>query len=461
MKRIAAVTLMIVTAGLAPQAWALGQGKSVENDRSATAQFKWVESIPVGHVPAGFPVGFALLTHGQRQYVGYFDEQRRMTVASRLLSEREWSYQVLPSKIGWDSHNYITMAVDSSERLHVSGNMHGDPLVYFVSQPGGEIATLKKRAMTGQREKRVTYPRFLRDSDGKLIYIYRDGGSGNGIRIVNQFDSEAGSWSRLINAPLLDGQGKRNAYPNNVTRGPDGWFHLLWVWRDTPDCATNHNLSYARSRDLVQWQALDGSPVSLPLTLGQKQLIVDPIPSGGGIINGCQKLFFDAKKRPLISYHKSDADGNMQVSVARAENGSWVTRTLTDWKQPVPFSGYGSMGFIGIRISALSRVEPGVLTLTYRHKDYGSGRLVINEESLKPIDKKVSVTPLYPKHLNQLQGNFDGLSVRRANDIGNSGEDGVRYILQWETLGRNHDRPRQPPLPEPSQLMLHKLRRVQ
>ncbi|MBT7066783.1 MAG: hypothetical protein HN919_10805 [Verrucomicrobia bacterium] len=35
-----------------------------------------------------------------------------MTVASRPLDSKKWTYQGLPSKVGWDSHNYITMAMD-------------------------------------------------------------------------------------------------------------------------------------------------------------------------------------------------------------------------------------------------------------------------------------------------------------------------------------------------------------
>jgi len=41
----------------------------------------------------------------------------------------------LPTTLGWDSHNYVTMAVDAriSPRL---GNMHGVPLIYFrTSEP--------------------------------------------------------------------------------------------------------------------------------------------------------------------------------------------------------------------------------------------------------------------------------------------------------------------------------------
>ncbi len=48
------------------------------------------ESLDISRVPAGFPVGFCLLTHGRRQYVAYYDEQHRMTVAFRTLDSKTW-----------------------------------------------------------------------------------------------------------------------------------------------------------------------------------------------------------------------------------------------------------------------------------------------------------------------------------------------------------------------------------
>ena len=82
------------------------------------------------------------------------------------------------------------------------------------------------------------------------------------------YDVENGRWSRFVDAPYFEGEGKRNAYPRGPSRGPDGYFHFVWVWRDTPDCATNHDVSYARSADLVHWEAADGTPLALPMTLG-------------------------------------------------------------------------------------------------------------------------------------------------------------------------------------------------
>ena len=422
--------------------------------------FRLAESLEIARVPSDFRVGFCLLTDGDRQYVAYYDQHRRMTVASRQLDSDVWQYQVLPSKVGWDSHNYITMAVDDRRHLHVSGNMHCVDLVYFRTAKAGDITTLESLAMTGKLEDRVTYPKFLKDQDGKLVFTYRHGSSGKGVRIYNRYDPVHREWTRLLDEPLLDGENERNAYPLGPVRGPGGWFHLVWVWRDTPDCATNHHLSHARSRDLVSWQSAFGEPASLPIVMGETNLWVDPAPSGGGMINGGQDLFFDSQDRPVITYHKQDEDGNMQIYAARAEDGEWKRRVLTDWRKPVDFEGRGSMPFIGIQISGLSRAGRDLLTMTYRHRDYGSGRLVIDEESLRPVDKEIEVRRQYPPTLGRVQSDFEGMAVRRAGDLGRSDEEGVRYLLQWESLGSNHDRPRKPPLPEPSVLRLHKLVRA-
>lgn len=424
---------------------------------AAPSPYRLEESLDIGRVPAGFRVGFDLLTAGERQYVAYYDHQRRMTVGSRLLDSDEWQYQVLPSKIGWDSHNYITMAVDDDGHLHVSGNMHCVKLIYFRTEKPGDISTLKRLPMTGKLEDRVTYPKFLRDHEGSLVFTYRHGGSGRGMRIYNRYDLKTRSWSRLLGTPLLDGEGERNAYPRGPVRGPDGWFHLVWVWRDTPDCETNHHLSHARSRDLVNWESVFGDRVELPLVLDEERLWVDPVPPRGGIINGCQKLFFDSKNRPVIAYHKSDERGNMQIYAARPENGEWSRHRLTDWAKPIEFSGRGSMPFIGIWIEGLKPVAPGLLALPYRHRDYGSGRLLIDEESLQRVKRDITIPREYPKELPGLQSDFKGMGIRRASDAGDSGDPDVRYLLQWETLGSHHDRPRKPPLPEPSMLRLHKL----
>ena len=420
-------------------------------------RFRVTECIDIDTVPSWFPVGFSLLTHEGRQYVAYYNAKHEMIVASRKLDEEKFRSVKLPTKIGWDSHNSVTMAVDDNGCVHLSGNMHCVPLIYFRMEKAGDIGTFKRMAMTGKEEHRCTYPRFLRDLDGRLIFNYRSGGSGNGKRLYNRYDPKTRAWSRLIEAPLFDGQGKRNAYPHGPTLGPDRRFHVVWVWRDTPDCATNHHLSYARSKDLIHWETAAGKAVNVPLTLGQADLCIDPVPSGGGIINGCERLTFDSAGRPTVSYHKSDANGHMQVYVTRFEGGKWVSRVVTKWSKPVKFSGRGAMGFIGIRISGLHRSGDDTWFLTYRHCDYGSGRIVLDDKTLQVVDRPVVTPKALPKEITRREIDFDGVGVKTAGDLGDSGKAGVRYLLKWETLPPHQDRPRRGKLPPAATLKLFKI----
>jgi hypothetical protein len=101
-----------------------------------------------------------------------------------------------------------------------------------------------------------------------------------------------------------------NAYCSVPRQDPDGRFHMVWVWRDTPDCASNHDLSYARSDDLVRWTDSAGSPLALPITVETGE-IIDRVPPGGGLLNVNRELGFDNAGRPVVSYPRNeDADPN-------------------------------------------------------------------------------------------------------------------------------------------------------
>jgi hypothetical protein len=423
----------------------------------SAAEYRLAESIEIDKVPSWFPVGFCLLTHGRDQYVAYYNDQHQMMVASRRLSERSWRKVELPSKIGWDSHNYVTMAIDSGGYLHLSGNMHVVPLIYFRTGEPGDIRTFEKRAMTGEDEGQCTYPRFLYDAEGQLLFSYRSGRSGSGKRIYNHYDVATQTWSRFLRTPLFDGQGQRNAYPVGPVAGGDGDFHVAWVWRDTPDCATNHDLSYARSSDLKDWRTADGKPLRLPLTLAQESAVVDPVPVGGGIINSGVRLAFDSKHRPFLAYHKRDGDGHMQIYVAGFRDGRWAPQPVTCWKKEIPFGGGGSMPFIGIRISQPTRVQADTLMIEYQHRDYGKGKVILDEETLQPVDRLVTLTPQHPSGLGEKEVPWEGIRVNTRDDIGGSDRTGEKYLLRWETLGPHRDKPREPPLPPASTLRVIKL----
>lgn len=426
----------------------------------SAAEFEIVETLDVDTVPSWFPVGFSLLTCEDDQYAAYYNDDHQLIVAQRRLPDRTWQKVVLPTKVGWDSHNYVTMAVDATGAVHLAGNMHCVPLIYFRTKTPGDITSFERLSMTGRDEQRCTYPRFLNDADGNLLFTYRSGASGNGKRLYNGYDIASEKWTRFLETPLFDGEGKRNAYPRGPVQGPDGWFHVVWVWRDTPDCATNHDLSYARSRDLRNWENAGGVPATLPITLNQTSLCADSVPAGGGIINGCEKLAFDSKHRPMIAFHKRDADGHMQIYVTRFEGDRWQCRCVTHWDKPIEFSGGGAMPFIGVAVGSFRELEPGLYGVSYRHRDYGSGTICLKEDSLQPVDRTISIRSEYPSALSRTTINFPGIGVKRASDSGVATDPDVRYVLRWETLDANRDRPRNPPLPPASKLQLVKLQRV-
>lgn len=413
-----------------------------------------LKSWDVSPVWSAHPVDFCLLTHPPHQFVAFYDAQRRLTVAQRRLDQDQWAFKVLPITTGWDSHNYITMAMDDAGYLHLSGDLHCMPLKYFRSEKPFDASTLKQvSAMVGQQEDRMTYPQFFTGPSKQLIFTYRDGSSGDGNQIFNTYDVDKKSWRRLLDQPLTDGEGLRNAYFCGPLLGPDGYYHLSWVWRETPDASTNHDLSYARSKDLKHWETAEGKSLSLPIRLGDGATI-DPVPVQGGIINGNHQIGFDAQKRVTISYHKNDAQRHTQPWVARFEKGKWAFHHVSDWPWHWDFSGGGTLNF-PLRVGAVKTQNDGSLTMSYRHPEFGSGVWNLDPQTLRATG--AAKVPSMPRAFSQLEGTFAGLRAKISEDDGDDGDAKSRFVLRWETLGANRDQPIAEPWPQASMLRLYQI----
>ena len=432
-----------------------------------------VATVDVAPAWAGHTVGFALLTHGDRQYVAFYAADRHLTVAARSLGDTTWEFCRLPSRqegpprygrpetsavLGWDSHNSIVMAADSAGHLHLAGNMHCNRLTYWRTREPGAIDTFEPvAAMVGRDEEQCTYPAFMKLADGRLVFQYRSGRSGDGSTIMNVYDVESRSWRRIVDQPIFDGEGKRNAYPLTPVLGPDDRYHVSWVWREAPDAAANHDLSYARTRDFACWEDAAGRPLRLPIRLATEGVVVDPVPVGGGIINGAGLVGFDSRKRPVLSYYKYDAAGHSQAFVARSEGEAWQVAKLTDWDHRFELAGPGTLPRYDIHLGAVRPGNAGELQLEFGHVKKGSGVWVLDEQSLAVL-RTEPAKPHYPRSLWKVESSFPEMRPRYADDAGTSGEPGRRFILRWETLGANRDKPRPEPWPEPSMLRVVELR---
>ncbi|WP_121115065.1 BNR repeat-containing protein [Croceibacterium ferulae] len=403
-------------------------GPVVAQPAGATA----AELSAIDRVWSGHYVPFALAVGERAILVANYDANRQLTVARRPRDGSYWTYHRLDSWTGWDSHNAIAMAVDANGEVHVVANMHNDPLVYFRSTGGDDVRTLERvPAMADPAlEQRMTYPVFLHDGEGRLIFKYRDGGSGNGNEIYSRYDPAGRSWHKLLAAPLVDGEGQRNAYFVGPVLGPDGWFHLAWVWRDTPDAATNRDLSYARSRDLQSWERSDGTPLPLPIRLPDAE-VVDPVPVRGGMINNNTVPGFDQQGRVLITYHKFDAAGQTQIFVARREADGWRSVQVTRW--PDFRWDFGGGGSLASRLT-VSGAEPlGEDRLTIRVvRDGAPLLLTLNSATLALIgeapDRRLA---------DRLAS---GLAVPQGMQL-HTIEDANGFAIAWPTLPPHRDLP--------------------
>ena len=397
------------------------------------------KEIVVAPALTDFPVAFSLLTHGDKQFVAFYAPDHQMIVASRNINDDKWRYCPLPSKIGWDGHNSIAMKIDSDNQIHLSGNMHVDSLMYFRTTRPLDITSFKKiNRMVGINEAKVTYPAFMDGPNNTFIYHYRDGGSGNGNEIFNIYDVKTQTWSRLLDKPLTDGKGLRNAYMSGPSLGPDNYYHLVWVWRDSYLCETNNHLSYARSRNLKDWESAAGERVELPITIEQKELWVDPIPIKAGLINGGAKVGFDNKNRLLITYHKFDENGNNQAYIARFNHGKWEMKQISNWNYRWYFSGGGGIAF-EIIINGVQKYENNLVKIGYNHIKYGEGYWLVDEDSLKVVETVTQSSPAK----KEISGAKDDLVMRKkvVNDCG-KGYKGKKFSLEWETLPQNRDKAR-------------------
>ncbi len=417
----------------------------------------------IDRVWSGHPVGFAFLTERGHQFIAYYDAERRLTLAGRKLGTPTWT-RVQPAGVpvprqtrltnvtNWDSHNYLRLALDRDGCLHLSGNMHVNPLVYYRTRAPFDLNTLERLdRMTGERETRCTYPVFFKNAAGELLFRYRDGASGNGSDLYNRYDPDTRSWRRMIETPLLEGEGRRNGYALEPTLGPDGRFHLVWMWRESPDCATNHTLSYARSRDFVHWENSRGEPVQLPITRATGE-VIDAAQPGEGLINMTFNLGFDAAQRPVVVYHRYDAKHRSQAYVARPRAGAagWDVKQMSTWDFCWAFSGGGSING-EVKLGAPRRERDGTLLVDYWTQESGSGRWRLHADTLERIAELPAAAAPAATALRSAPS-APGTEVQSIT----TRADGRRWVLRWETLGRNRDKPRAS-APAPTELTLYAL----
>lgn len=283
----------------------------------------------------------SLVTAGPWQFAAYYDAEGRLCLARRPSDGLQWEVEVTAyrGRVS-DAHNSISLFVDGSGILHVCWDHHGNPLNYARGLRPFELQLGPPESMTGERESAVTYPEFYALPSGDLWFLYRDGGSGRGDLLAKTYDTNSGTWSDLGEV-LVSGEGERNAYWQACV-ARDGTLHLSWVWRESGNVATNHDMAYARSEDGGRtWTKSDGEAYRLPITAESAELAAR-IPQASELIN-TTTMAVDALGRPHIAtYFRSGKDAVPQYQLISSTASGWKSRPISRRTTPFSLSGGGT-----------------------------------------------------------------------------------------------------------------------
>lgn len=282
----------------------------------------------------------ALRTPEGKLLIAYYDADRWVTLASLDEKSRELCRVRLPSRFGgWDAHNNLAVARASDGSIHIAGNAHATPL-FYARAANSDIETVRATAMIGSNEANATYPTFLRDANGDLLFLYREGRSGDGTWLINRWHS--GRWSRIGSAfASADNFGSVSAYPTNIETDNQGVSHVAVVWRRNYDVRSNFAISYAQTRDFLHWSRLNETPTIGPLDPSQMDTIDAP-GEGHGLLNSGQ-LLLSNDGIPIVFYIRYGDNGNDAIFVSKPSHGRWIKKEIARSPRRSLISGGGTI----------------------------------------------------------------------------------------------------------------------
>lgn len=285
----------------------------------------------------------AVVTDSNWQYVAYYNSSRHVCVARRQLPAGAWQKVELTDCYfsGDDAHNVISMGICPKDgTIHLAFDHHGHPLHYRVSRkgaasdPGGItwdaclFGPITSELENG-RPISITYPRFWQAPDGGLQFCYRQGGSGNGDRMLVDYNAETGTWGNTRRIDSREGlfrdslgqSRSRCSYPNGYNYGPGSKLHVTWVWRESSQ-GSNHDLMYAYSKNQGRtWLNNEGKPLSGPPHVNSPGITVARISRAHGLMNTHGQAVDSRGRIHVVMWHCTDE--TLQAAGSRPGEHRW------------------------------------------------------------------------------------------------------------------------------------------
>lgn len=284
----------------------------------------------------------SLVSNDDYQFISYYDSLGYVVLGKRKNGSNLWELHKTQYKGNVnDAHNIISIMVDGDGYLHVSWDHHDGALNYAKSLSPGSLELGSRESMIGTLENdNVTYPEFYALPDGGMFFVYRYGASGSGNIVLNRYSLKDKKWSRVQDC-LVTGEGLRNAYWQMAVDN-SGVIHLSYVWRETYDVSTNHNLCYARSSDGgITWTTSESKSLAVPITYEASEIVMK-IPQNSNLINQTT-MTTDVSGNPAIaSYWTAKGDSVTQFYIVYHDGKSWNLSKVSNRKVPFSLAGGGT-----------------------------------------------------------------------------------------------------------------------
>lgn len=283
----------------------------------------------------------SVVSYKEYQFVAYYDSLGNVVLAKRKLGTDNWEIKTTAKKGNIkDAHNSISIMVDGDGYLHISWNHHGNKLFYSKSLSPLSLELIDNESMTALHEKSVTYPEFYKFSNGDLLFLYRDGASGKGNLVMNRYILKEAKWVQLQHN-LIDGEGKRNAYWQTFVDDKDA-IHISWVWRESSDVSSNHDMNYAVSFDGgITWKKSTNENYSLPINISNAEIVCS-IPQKSELMNQTS-MYVNEKGEPYIAtYFTSAKTKKPEFHLIYQKQNQWYVKQVSNRIGSFSLSGVGT-----------------------------------------------------------------------------------------------------------------------
>jgi BNR repeat-containing family member len=300
----------------------------------------------------------SVTSDGMVQVVAYYDAAGNVMLARRQLGSAKWEIQKTQFRGNpTDAHNSISIMFDGDGFLHLAWDHHGSGLHYARSVAPNSLQMSGMMAMTGQREGMVTYPEFYQLPDGDLIFACRDGSSGRGDLVLKRYAVESKTWTQLQDN-FISGEGCRSPYWQMAVDDL-GNVHVSWVWRDSPDVASNHDLCYAKSTDGGKtWRRSNGTVYKLPITAATAEY-AQRIPQSSDLMNSTS-MCADAQGNPFIAtYWRPKGTQVPQYMVVYHDGKNWQVTQASQRTRSFNLRGGGTKRVPMSRPQIVAQTENG------------------------------------------------------------------------------------------------------